>query len=181
LNRSTNRDWLHFLTRNHSLQKPDNFTFSFILKIIVWLGLVLKLILMSGILSCIEIAHQLVEEMREPELVAWNSIMDCHDLFTRMVCNCNWMMLLWKNVVFVECHAWFLGLLPMVTEKSLWNFDKINKMTITSIIFVSKQSLGFSFLQVWQHIMNMFEMMVDLSAHFLLLCRSIVIVIFFLK
>jgi hypothetical protein len=33
---------------------------------------------MYGILKDLEIAHQLFEERRKPDLASWNSIMDCH-------------------------------------------------------------------------------------------------------
>ncbi|KAK7284355.1 hypothetical protein RJT34_19100 [Clitoria ternatea] len=96
---------------------PDSFTFSFLLKIISGLGSVtlgkqlhcsiLKLGLgthtyvrnsllhMYGMLKDIETAHHLFEEIPNADLVAWNSIIDCHvccrnykgalDLFTRML------------------------------------------------------------------------------------------------
>ncbi|KAI5440340.1 hypothetical protein KIW84_010009, partial [Lathyrus oleraceus] len=96
---------------------PDNFTFSFLLKIIARLQLLTlgkqlhstvfkfglqshtyvrnSLMHMYGMLKDIQVAHHLFEEMRKPDLVAWNSIIDCHvycgnynealDLFTRML------------------------------------------------------------------------------------------------
>ncbi|TKY53822.1 Pentatricopeptide repeat-containing protein [Spatholobus suberectus] len=96
---------------------PDNFTFSFLLKIIGGLGSVtlgkqlhcsiLKLGLethtyvrnslmhMYGMVKDIETAHHLFEEIPNADLVAWNSIIDCHvrcrnykealHLFTRML------------------------------------------------------------------------------------------------
>ncbi|KAL5078472.1 hypothetical protein RYX36_017456 [Vicia faba] len=95
---------------------PDSFTFSFLLKIIARLGLLTlgnqlhstlfkfgfqshthvtnSLMHMYGMLKDIQLARHLFEEMRKPDLVAWNSIIDCHvycgnynealDLFTKM-------------------------------------------------------------------------------------------------
>lgn len=108
---------IHFFKRMQLAHRPDNFTFSFILKIIARLRFVNlgkqlhcslfkfgfenhtyvrnSLIHMYGMLKDIEIAHQLFEEMYQPNLVSWNSIIDCHvycgkyneaiDLFTKMV------------------------------------------------------------------------------------------------
>ncbi|KAL5813493.1 hypothetical protein ACOSQ4_024134 [Xanthoceras sorbifolium] len=96
---------------------PDNFTFSFLLKVCGQLGSVelgqqlhcsaLKhgleshafvrntLIHMYGMFKDIKTASRLFEELPQPELVAWNTIIDCHvyggkckaalDLFLRML------------------------------------------------------------------------------------------------
>ncbi|XP_061344856.1 pentatricopeptide repeat-containing protein At4g21065-like [Gastrolobium bilobum] len=95
----------------------DNFTFSFFLKIVGGLGSVIlgkqlhcsvlklglgthtyvgnSLMHMFGMLKDIETAHNLFEEMPNPDLVTWNSVIDCHvccrnynqalELFTRML------------------------------------------------------------------------------------------------
>jgi len=108
---------IHFFKTMQLVTQPDNFTFSFILKIVARLRFLNfgkqlhstlfkfgfqnhtfvrnSLIHMYGMLKDIEIAHQLFVEMYQPDLVAWNSIIDCHvycgkynealDLFTRMV------------------------------------------------------------------------------------------------
>ncbi|XP_027339496.1 pentatricopeptide repeat-containing protein At1g59720, chloroplastic/mitochondrial-like [Abrus precatorius] len=79
---------------------PDTFTFSFVLKITGGLGSVTlgkqlhcsilklgfqthtyvrnSLMHMYGIVTDIKTAHQLFEEIPNPDLVAWNSIIDCH-------------------------------------------------------------------------------------------------------
>ncbi|XP_058722019.1 pentatricopeptide repeat-containing protein At1g59720, chloroplastic/mitochondrial-like [Vicia villosa] len=110
---------IHFYKRMQLAREcvvPDNFTFSFLLKIVARLGSVTlgkqlhcsvfkfgleshvyvrnSLMHMYGMVNDIKGAHHLFEEMREPDLVAWNSIIDCHvycgnynealDLFTRM-------------------------------------------------------------------------------------------------
>lgn len=110
---------IHFYKRMQLAREyviPDNFTFSFLLKIVARLGSVTlgkqlhcsvfkfgleshiyvrnSLMHMYGMLKDIKGAHHLFEEMREPDIVAWNSIIDCHvycrnynealDLFTRM-------------------------------------------------------------------------------------------------
>ncbi|XP_073227034.1 pentatricopeptide repeat-containing protein At1g59720, chloroplastic/mitochondrial-like, partial [Cicer arietinum] len=112
---------IHFYKRMQLTTSPDKFTFSFFFKIIgsrlgsVTLGKQLhcsifkfglethtyvrnSLMHMYGMLKDIETAHQVFEEMHKPDLVAWNSIMDCHvycgnynqalDLFPRMM-QCN--------------------------------------------------------------------------------------------
>ncbi|KAI7986933.1 Pentatricopeptide repeat-containing protein [Camellia lanceoleosa] len=98
-------------------EKADNFTLSFLLKVSGQLGSVVlgkqmhcctlkhglethlfvrnTLVHMYGMLGIPEIAHQLFDEISKPELVAWNTIIDCHvhcgnhrkalELFSRML------------------------------------------------------------------------------------------------
>ncbi|XP_029127028.1 pentatricopeptide repeat-containing protein At1g59720, chloroplastic/mitochondrial-like [Cajanus cajan] len=82
------------------MHEKDSFTFSFFLKIIAGLGSVAlgkqlhctilkhglethayvrnSLIHMYGMVKDVETAHQLFEEIPDPDLVAWNSIIDSH-------------------------------------------------------------------------------------------------------
>ncbi|CAJ2638420.1 unnamed protein product [Trifolium pratense] len=94
---------IHFYKTMHRQPNaiPDTFTFSFLLKIIARLPGFLtfgnqlhctiikfglqthtyvrnSLIHMYGMFKDIQVAHYLFEEMPKPDLVAWNSIIDCH-------------------------------------------------------------------------------------------------------
>lgn len=106
-----------FYKRMRLVRAVDSFTFCFIFKIIGRLGSLTlgkqmhcsslklcfethsyvrnSLLHMYGMFKEVETAHQLFEEMPKRDLVAWNSIMNCHvycgnynqalDLFTRML------------------------------------------------------------------------------------------------
>ncbi|WJX30369.1 hypothetical protein P8452_18919 [Trifolium repens] len=88
------------LASNQYYVIPDTFTFSFLLKIIARFGFITlgnqlhstifkfglqthtyvmnSLIHMYGMFKDIQVAHYLFEEMPKPDLVSWNSIIDCH-------------------------------------------------------------------------------------------------------
>ncbi|GLU12398.1 hypothetical protein SLE2022_290830 [Rubroshorea leprosula] len=107
----------YYIRMQETGEVADNFTFSFLLKVCGQLGSVLlgkqmhcntlkhgfeehvfvrnTLIHMYGLLGDVKTAHKLFEEMPNPNLVAWNAVIDCHvhcgkfeealDLFLRML------------------------------------------------------------------------------------------------